>query len=159
MSFKATNVSELFQLDSWSYLRKHQTYTERASFCPTLLYIQVWVTNLDTLETQSILQSRGTTAASQAKHQHFLLLCWLCNSLSNAGKQPPWQSLYKPKMTSDVTSTVDQETATRLCFPDTASCRRMQNSFCVEGKSIVWLHVKLQLWEDDSCELALSRGM
>lgn len=67
--------SELFQLDSWSYLGKHQTYTERVSFCPALSSVQVWVMNLDILETQRILQSRGATAASQAKHQHSPLLC------------------------------------------------------------------------------------
>lgn len=71
-------------------------------------------------------------------------------------------SFYKPKVTSDVTSTIDQETVVRFCFPDTASCSRMQNSFCVEGKSIytiVWLHVKPQLRAEDSCELILSWGM
>lgn len=143
--------SELFQLDSWSYLGKHQTYMERVSLCPTLSYVRVM--NWDILETQRILQSTDATAASQTKHQPPRLFCWPCNSLSKAASMT--EPLYKQKRTSDVTSTVDWETATRFCFPGTASCSRMQNSFCVEGKSVVWLHVKPQLWEDDTCEWAL----
>lgn len=39
------NQSKLFQLESWSYLGKHQTYAERVSFCPALSYVQVRAMN------------------------------------------------------------------------------------------------------------------
>lgn len=42
---------------------------------------------------------------------------------------PPPGCLYKPKMTSGVTSTTDQETEMRFCFPDTTPCSRKGNQF------------------------------
>lgn len=58
-----------------------------------------------------------STGQTQDPPSHFPLL----GAASTPG------GLYKPKRTSGVTSSTDQETEMKICFPDTTSCSRKGN--------------------------------
>lgn len=92
--------------------------------------------NLDILETQRILQTRGALllhkpianipSSSAGLAIHFPMLEKAVSITGFLHEQKK-----KKKITSDA---VEEETVIRFCFPDTASYTRMQNRKCVEGK-------------------------
>lgn len=106
--------SKIFQVESWSYLKYH-TYTERVSFCPSLLCPGVRQESGYSRSTMDIFQSRSAAPAPEAKHQLSHFSAGSAVHLLMLQNPSVKGALYKPKMASDVTSLNDHENVISLC--------------------------------------------